>query len=213
MSLVSFVEECFRGPRARVAPPPAPEGEDLPAARLKLQALEAEARLDAPLDPPPYDEGSALDAALLLYRAAQALVFRALSAAEVEAALRPPAPRPGVSPESRAWSADVPLRALADLHALARAASPEDPLTGALGRLAAAFPLSGVGVEGAPAPEPAALDAILAHPSLARAYRDRVIARGDRARLADARVRALVLEALGDHAGLAPALALEEAAP
>jgi hypothetical protein len=79
-----------------------------------------------------------------------------------------------------------------------------DPLVQELKTLAAAWPLSSVGVPDLPPPN---LDSFASHPALARLYADRIIAAGEASRLGNALIDDLLRADLGIHHHLAPELA------
>ena len=166
-----------------------------------LVAADAAARLDAPGDAPPFDVAAARWAARILFRACCCLADRTVDAAVVAKALGEPGSP--ASTASACWSADLFLRHLPELHALARGLAPGDPLVAEMEKLGGAWPLSSVGMKlavDAPAPAPCIAD----DPCLRRLYVDRVLSRGDTSRLAAAWVAEGVRAALGAHAELAP---------
>jgi hypothetical protein len=180
--------------------------EDLPGSNEEalpaLIELELHARQELAGDAPAFCPRTATWAARILYEACRATVCRDLAAAAVKAALALPCPA-ARTPESD-WSADLVFRHLPELLRFACQLSRADPLGEDLRALAAAWPLSSVGVPGLP---PVVLDSFFGHPSLRRLYADRILATGDLSRLADARVADLVRADLGWHRELAPALA------
>lgn len=169
-----------------------------------LRAADAAARLDAPHDAPPLCLPTARWAARILFRACICLADRTVDAAAVTAALGDAAPRSGDA--SSAWSADLFLRHLPELHGLARGLAPSDPLVAALERLGAEWPLSAVGMRrgagAAAVPPPAAM---ARNACLRRLFADRAIRRADSVLLAVPWVAEAVREATGRHADLAPA--------
>jgi hypothetical protein len=79
-----------------------------------------------------------------------------------------------------------------------------DPLVQELKKLAAAWPLSSVGVSDL---TDLNLDTFIGHPALGRLYADRVVAAAETSRLGDPRVDDLLRADLGIHRDLAPEIA------
>ncbi|MEQ1748679.1 MAG: hypothetical protein ABL974_04615 [Prosthecobacter sp.] len=146
----------------------------------------------------------ALASAAWFYRASLALADRAMPEEQVKswAAALPAAP----TTPSEVLSADITLRHLPELYALALSMSPEDPLVADLETAARRFPLSGIGI---PLSEPLPdLSLLHRHPGLWRLYFDRVIERQDNSRLRDSQVARAIQDALGEHSlELAPKIA------
>lgn len=199
--LACFVQALSGEGRAVVAVG-APPADDAPG-RAALEELDARARAELGLEAPPLCPDSAAWAARLLYQLCQFTVFRDIDEATIRQACRMPCP--GARGPSTDWSADLTLRHLGKIFDLARHLSQADPLLAELRRLAAAWPLSSVGVPGL---EPGLrLDSFLGHPALHRIYADRILARGDHSRLGNAIVDDGLRVDLGAHPDLAPALA------
>lgn len=140
---------------------------------------------------PEYDPLAAVWAAGYLYRAIQYLLIRELEEATMQVDLAPF--RGEYSPEA-AYSADLCLRSLPRVHALARSLSPSDPLVLNMQETARRWPFSGIGIvkeEELNVPE---------HPSLRLAFADRVIAARDRQLARNPGLNATVQVALGGHA-------------
>jgi MoxR-vWA-beta-propeller ternary system domain bpX4 len=209
MSLGDFLEALASTGRVELRPDELPSSG--PPATLEvvraLEALDARARLHAPGVPPSLDLGVAVWAAEQLYHACILLARRELGPDQVASSLGRPSPAAGDA-ASQAWSADLTLRRLPDLLALARGVAPGDPLVEVLRERALAWPLSSVGVAGVAPPASPALSAVLSHPSLRQLYVDRVIARRDLTRLrGHPPTRLAAREALGAHPDLAPEVA------
>ena len=177
--------------------PTAPD--DLPAA---VALLDNAARPELAFVAPALSVPAACWALQTLYRACQALVFREIDADDVRKALGDPCPVP-TSP-SVCYSVDLSLRYVPDLIALARGIAPDDPLVTALATLAKAWPLSSVGAPGNGDVDPSPF---IDDPGLRQLYVDRIIERGDAARLAHPVVRDAMREAVGAYPDLAPKLA------
>ncbi|MFN8397371.1 MAG: hypothetical protein U0176_22300 [Bacteroidia bacterium] len=140
---------------------------------------------------PEYHAVAAVWAAGYLYRAIQYLLIRELEAATMDTYLMP---YPGDRSAEAAYSADLCLRSLPRVHALARSLSPQDPLVLNMQETARQWPFSGVGIvqeEEAMIPD---------HPSLRLAFADRVIAARDRQLSRNPGLNASIQVALGGHA-------------
>ncbi len=164
-----------------------------------LTELEALVRLDLPMDPPALDLDVAAWAVEIVYRACRFLTHCHLDVRAVDQGLHMPCP--SACNATIAYAADIALRFLPDVYTMARNAAADDPLVEVLHDLAAAWPLSSVGI---PDCMPDSIDDIWTHPCLRRMYVDRVIAQADKERLADARVSDAVRAALGCHPELSP---------
>jgi len=168
-----------------------------------LSDFEQSWRLDFPGEAPSFHGPSAGWAAKMLYRAAQAAVFRDISEPVLRDRLGVACPQVGDG-TGRHYSVDLVFRFLPDLAALARHNSPEDPLLRVLQSWANQWPLSSVGMKGV---ETVDMGAIAGHRGLLQLYADRILAREDFSRLSDPRVQAAVRESVGAYAELSPALA------
>lgn len=168
-----------------------------------MASVERQTRLEVPGEPPLFHLPAACWAAQMIYHACRFVVFRDTGEQEVGHALSVPCP--AGQEASRHYSVDLTFHYLPDLIRHARTASPDDPLVNHLLAWAAAWPLSSVGVPGVGAVD---IGGFAGHPALLRLYVDRIVARGDLARLSDPRVR----EAARGALGLFPELAAEVAA-
>jgi hypothetical protein len=188
----AFMEDLRDGGRVRVS-----AAEEWGESDDVLRDLDAEDRLHAPGELPPLDLAAARWGAAALHRACVLLAERNLPESKIDFG-RPPA-----NPESPSvvHSVDLALRHLPELHRMAAAASPDDPLVAALLDLAADWPYSSVGIALKEAPAPGRW---WDHPALRRRYVDRVLARSARDRLAEPRVKDAVAAAIGDHPDLLP---------
>lgn len=194
--LKSLVEEG----RALVGPGPlAPDTGDGLAALTQLNEL---AGAELGLTPPTFSSPAALWAARLVYHLCQFTVCRDIDAGQINAICTAPCPEKH-SPETD-WSVDLTLRHLPKLFQLARHLSQADPLVQNLKQIAAAWPLSSVGIPGL---ENLPLESFIEHPALRRLYADRIVAAEDASRLTDPRVESLLRADLGIHHELAPAFA------
>lgn len=140
---------------------------------------------------PAFHAPAALWAAELLYRAIQCNFLRHLTHDEVIGLL------PDYDGERNAaaiYSADLMLRHLPDLFRLTRHLAPTDVMVPRLQALAAAWPLSSVGLL---LPEVPAAGWVMEHPSLRMLYIDRIIDARDVRRCNDPAVRSAVAAALG----------------
>lgn len=180
------------------------------AVRARLRAADALLRREVHGPAPALSLEVAVHGACLLHAACLALRCHEISTTAVAAALQrhpPPAP-----PAVAAHSADLTLRYLPDLLAMARSRPGAGLLVDELLRLAREWPLSSVGsgdlgdLDLAP---------IFAAPALTGRYVDRVLAKRDATRLRDSRLRSAVRAALGAHPELDPwaASALDQSDP
>jgi hypothetical protein len=175
---------------------------DAPDAVDVLRQLDLIARAELALETPKFSEESATWAARLFYQLCQFTVCRDISAEQITAACSAPGPE-SRRPETD-WSVDLTLRHLPKLFQLARHLSQADPLVQNMKQIAAAWPLSSVGIPGL---ENLPLESFVEHPALRRLYADRIAAAEDASRLNDPRVESLLRADLGIHHELAPALA------
>lgn len=174
-----FVRALYENGRVPVAigalatPPPAGVPAELAEALREVDAL---ARAEAPGAAPELDLAAAAWALERVLGACRALVERSLSAKEVEELVCVPLP----APRSAAvlWSADLTLRFLPDLCALARGVARDDPLVTALARLARDWPLSAAGLALGGDGAPELPEALRADACLRGLLVDRVLARG-----------------------------------
>lgn len=201
MILTSFVENLFETGRVKVNAPAEIESADFEAAREVLVRTEQLRRQELPGDLPDFEIEPALKAAELLFRGAQFQVHREINIEFVEAAF---AERisDDQTPATH-YSVDLCFRYLPDLHRLASAASSDDPFLTAILQLAADWPLSAVGL---PVTAGKVWHPALQHRALQRMFVDRIIARNDRARMADPRVHEKIRAVIGAHPELVPRL-------
>jgi hypothetical protein len=167
-----------------------------------LKQLDARARNELALELPALSAKAALWGARLFHQLCRFVVCRDIAENQINAAcaVECPAPR---GPQTD-WSVDLTLRHLPKLFQLARHLSNADPLVGQMKQIAAAWPLSSVGVPGL---EKLRLDSFIADPALRRLYADRIIATADTSRLGEAQVDDLLRADLGVHRDLAPLIA------
>ncbi len=202
--MMSFLRQLTETGRVRVSAIPAP-AEDADALNLLIRHWDRAARAELAGDGPALSLPVAVWALRLLESGARFLVHRAYDEAAIAAALTLPCPV-GQDPLT-CWSADLLLRHLPDLVRLARGLAADDPLVSHLSQLARRWPLSSVGMEWTSDHEPD-VRSFAGDPALLQLYVDRIISRGDKARLGSPVVRAAVRRSLGDHAGgLAPDIA------
>jgi hypothetical protein len=199
-SLASFVHALANDGRIVVSSEPIAAPDE--SAVSELVKLNQRAQSELAGEPPDFSAETALWAANLLYQICQFAVCRDIGEAQIAAAFAhecPIARGPATD-----WSADILLRHLPALIRLAQQLSNGDPLVQDLKKVAAAWPLSSVGV-----PELADLnlETFIAHASLARLYADRIIAAADTSRLGEPRVDELLRADLGIHRDLAPEIA------
>ena len=172
---------------------------DVRQAQRLLEDRAATVALEFPGQPPRLDLPVATWAAMMLYRACQLAIYRELDAGAIGELLSSACPSAEAS--SRHYSADLAFVFLPDLIRHATTAAADDPLVTRLRDLAAAWPLSSVGVAKI---EPQNVAEIASHPGLLRLYVDRILARKDWPRLAERAVRAAAEQSLGAHSALWP---------
>ncbi len=142
---------------------------------------------------PAFDGKAAHWAAAILYRAIQCHFLRYLTDEKVISLL--PDYDGEVTPEA-IYSADLMLRHLPAFFHLVRHTTPGDVLLHRLKSIAAAWPLSSVGINTDEAVNPAA---VMQHPSLRMLYIDRIIATKDTTRCQHPDILRAVQEVIGDH--------------
>ena len=199
MGLSSFLEDLFHTGRVRVRGIAPLSDEEIAAADSLLRSAEQAVRLEAPGEPPPFSVVAARWGATMLYRGAQALVYRDVAGEDLATLLRDRCPEPA-NPATH-YSVDLTLRYLPDLLGLARRVSERDALVEQLLELGADWPLSSIGIDGIAVHDPGP---ILDDPCLLRMYADRMIQKRDLSRLNDERVREAARRAIGAFPELAP---------
>jgi hypothetical protein len=225
MGQVEFLHALLETGRVKVGPVDGPiAGSPGGDANLLdvLREWDAANRLEFPGEAPPLLEATARRAVDRFYRACQLTVYRDVDAATVaelfaepvQAAAAGSAParttaRPVHASTADHYAVDLVFRFLPDLYRLAYRTSAADPLCEGLRKWAAEWPLSSVGMSSIDpaAVNPADLSTVCEDGGLLRLYADRIIARGDVARLADSRVRTAVRTAIGFYDELSPAVA------
>ena len=181
-----------------------------PQVAARLRAWHADAADDLAGPALQFDEAAARWGAAILFRAAWCHLHRDTPASELAFLLAVPLPVP-LSPAA-ILSADLALRWLPDIHRLAAARAPSDPLLASLQSLAFAHPLSTAAL---PPPlgttrtaDAAAWRTLRSHPGLWQLFLDRIIAAPAPWWLSGAVVREAVASRLGPHAAdIAPTLA------
>jgi len=163
--------------------------------------LDEHTRLNLAFEPPEPVFEVTRWACARLYGACLFLVHRDASAEEVREALDTPCPGGG-DPAATAYSADLFLQYLPDVHALAGGLSPEDPLVDALGSLGRRWPLSSVGMKRAD--DEIDLSIFVANRSLRQLYVDRILERGDDSRARDPIVQEWIRQSVGLAHDLCP---------
>ena len=200
MSALDFVNSLLETGRVKVPTPSGKSPDDLTPAVARLDSA---ARAATALELPGVVISVGEWALLLLYRGCQALVYREIEADEVRKAMAaacPARPSPAVC-----YSADLALQFLPELIGLARGIARDDPLVEGLQSVAAAWPLSSVGVAGLP--DGLDVSPFIDHPALRQVYADRIIERADVSRLQHPATEGAVRAALGAFPDLAPRVA------
>lgn len=201
VDLAGFLKSLAEEGRAVVSPEPLTNG-DHDDALATLRSIDQLARDEFALDVPAFSGAAAHWAARLLYQLCQFTVCRDISEERIIGVCSTPCPEPR-GPEAD-WSADLVLRHLPRLFQLARHLSNADPLLRQMKLIAAAWPLSSVGIPGV---EHLQLNSFIEHPALRRLYADRILASGDPCRLGDPRLDDLLRADLGVHREIAPVIA------
>ncbi len=199
-SLAFFVEALANDGRVVVSQEPLAAVDDGVLSRLIDLNQRAHSELSG--EAPDFSPESAVWAATLLYQICQFIVCRDIGEAHIAAAFATQCPVP--REPATDWSADLTLRHVPMLFRLTRHLSNGDPLVEALKNLAAAWPLSSVGIPDLPPSDP---DSFINHPVLVRLYADRIIAAADISRLGNPVIDDLLRADLGIHHNLAPELA------
>ena len=204
VSLRSFLTSLSESGRVEVAVSKTPFEQVAGEADDLLLAFDRLAREQMAFTAPVYVPDVARWAAELMYRGCQLLVYRQLDAEMLKEALNIACPQPLSA--AVVYSADLLLRYVGDLLTMARAVAEQDVLVTELLRIAAAWPLSSLGITHVAADqlESRAIEIIMADRSLRQLYIDRIIARRDASRLAHAGVRDGVREAIGQYDELWP---------
>jgi MoxR-vWA-beta-propeller ternary system protein len=199
-NLASFINALTNDGRIIVsADPIAPPDESTLAALVELnQRAGSELAGEAPV----FSSETALWAASLLYQICQFIVCREIGETQIAAAFASECS--GARGPGTDWSTDLLFRHLPPLFRLAQQLSNGDPLIQELKMLAAAWPLSSVGI---PDLAELNLDTFMNHPALARLYADRILTAADSSRLGDPRVADLLRTDIGIHHDLAPEIA------
>jgi hypothetical protein len=199
-SLGSFLQALAHDGRIVVSPEPIGAPDESAAAIV--HELNQRAQFELAGEPPGFSSEAALWAANLLYQICQFIVCRDIGEDQIAAAFANECPT--VRGPETDWSADLLFRHLPALIRLAQQLSNADPMVQELKRVAAAWPLSSVGVSDLTELN---LDTFVAHPALARLYSDRIVAAADTSRLGDPRVDDLLRADLGIHRELATEIA------
>jgi hypothetical protein len=167
-----------------------------------LRQMDELSRNELALELPAFSPEAALWGARLFYQLCGFVVCRDIGEEQIQAVCAVPCPEPR-RPQSD-WSVDLTLRHLPKLFKLATQLSNADPLIVQMKQVAAAWPMSSVGIA---ALGNVSIESFAADVALRRLYADRIIAMADSARLGDQRVDDLLRADLGAHHDLAPMIA------
>lgn len=192
MKLSSFISTLIQQGSVRVEEEISPfEPEDLESTANFLRSFHAYDQLEMPLEAPKFDEVAAIWAAKYIYRALQFVVVRKHTESVIRQELQPL--NAAITPES-VYSADLCLRYLPQIFNFAKSLSPEDPLLQNLLKTAQDWPFSSLGIEIEHEIQ------IPNHPSLAIAYRDKIVAQRDLKRAKNPNNQKAIEIALGSDA-------------
>jgi hypothetical protein len=195
MELTNFIAGLINEGRVKVVPGMlVAEPEDLRLAVVHLRQYYDDDTQEMPAQTPDFDQDAALWAARYLYASVQFILMRELDESFMQQYLMP---YDGPLSPAAIYSADLTLRYLPDLFNLAKGLSPNDPLVVRLRATAFAWPFSAAAI---PLEEDPELQMILEHPSLQRAYIDRILAVKDKQKCQHPACFPLVMEALGNYA-------------
>jgi hypothetical protein len=195
MILTDFISDLINKGEVTVASSIAPfTAEDIRMATVHLQQYYEDDCHEMPGIPPDFDEGAALWAAGYLYRVTQFILLRNLDETVIREQL---SPYSGLHTPTVIYSADLTLRYLPDLFRLAKGIAPDDLLVKQMQDTAGQWPFS---VAALATVIPEDLSVVLQHPSLQRAYTDRIIQARDLQKCTHPDCLPLVREALGRYA-------------
>ena len=171
-----FLRELFEHGKVTV---PALDQDFEPAieCETELRAFDRSARLELPAGLPEFDLLTAIWAADRLAEISRLIVARSAGTDEFAAAFSVPCP--SANSAGVDYTADLFLRHLPALSKFTETLSPGDPLIGEITKLAAAWPLSSVGMKLAEPPKANRVELFLANPALVRVYADRILAAVD----------------------------------
>jgi len=206
-TLSAFIDQLMTEGVAAVFRDEAIPSEDPESIRL-LSAWDMIARNELAGNAPALSVITATWASKILYLACRFVACREVSEAEIVRSLAEKAPEPR-SP-SVDWSADLLFRHLPEVYRAARHLSNSDPLVRELLKLAAAWPLSSVGI---PLEDEPNLSTFIQHPALKQLYVDRILEAADVSRLGDPQVNEAIRVALGAYPELCPTVASKISPP
>jgi len=205
MDYCQFLETLLGEGRASVPPLGPISAEQKGAAKEVLDRYQRLWRQECPSPVPEFHPAAAAWAAEQFCLACQFAIFRDADQQTIQAALSQSPP--GDKTAGDHYSVDLVFRFLPDLVKFVHSASSDDPLEKILRLWAQEWPLSSVGIDGT---EVTNLQPLYDSPGLMALYVDRILALGDRTRLADDQVREHVLAAVGMYPDLAPNLPLND---
>lgn len=199
-TLTQFLEGLMVDGQAAVEDGPAPLADE-PALQLLSQWHES-AGGELACAAPAFSGPAAGWAAGVFYSVCQSVVCRDIGEKEMVSALEQRCP--GHRSPSVDWSVDLVFRRLPEVFRMARHLSAADPLVRELLALAAAWPLSSVGIGEL---GKLGLESFVGHAGLRQLYGDRILATRDVSRLGDRRVDATLRASLGAHPELCSEIA------
>ncbi len=197
MPVANLIQQLFDDGRLVLETDQRPGEVEIQRAVDAVVEFEKEYRESLAPDPPEVDRDAVAWSVELFYLIAQQIAYQHLDQEKFEFHFGPPR----VVNSQSSYSVDLVFRFLPDILRLSRASDANALLTESLLKLAADWPLSSVGIALSAEPE---IQPILNCRSLRIFYVDRIIEKGDIARLSHSEIRSDVQAAIGANPQLSP---------
>ncbi len=191
MGYRDFLSDLFAEGRTAVSAEPIGD-EEVREGEAVLADYERIHRLTLPGSAPEFNLAAASWAGARFYSACQCAVYRDIAEEAMQARLGGDYEQPITA--SVHYSVDLTFRYLPDIAKFAESTAENDPLLDHMKRWACMWPLSSVGM---PDVDTVHATELLEDDSLIRLYADRIIAKSDKSRLNDDRVKRQVRHAIG----------------